>query len=162
LEIPGVNLANFVRAAHNSTKGVKQNSIQEVKDFRDKLKGEMKALGIREEFGLRSVNEGFSGGEKKRVEVLQLKMLSPKYAILDETDSGLDIDSLKTVSKAVDSVRGKTGLLVVTHYQRILRFVKPDFVHVMIEGKIALSGKGSLAAELEKKGYEWVKGKTRK
>ncbi len=116
-----------------------------------------KKLGVKEELLKRSLNEGFSGGEKKRVEILQMAVLKPKYAILDETDSGLDIDALKTVAKGVGKIvdsNKKLGVVLITHYQRILRFIKPDFVHVMIDGKIVRSGGRSLAKELEEKGYK--------
>ncbi|MBI5224769.1 Fe-S cluster assembly ATPase SufC [Candidatus Micrarchaeota archaeon] len=154
-EISGVSLAYFLRNAYNASHP--QNGKIPVMEFHKKLQEKMKQLKMDPSFADRYLNEGFSGGEKKRSEILQLAMLEPRYAILDETDSGLDIDALKTVSEGINlAAKNKLGILLITHYQRILRFVKPDFVHVMVDGRIVKSGTSSLAEKLEKKGYEWV------
>ena len=151
MAIPGVTVANFLRSAMQARlpKG------EPVKGFRQQLKDQMAALNIDPSFPARYVNDGFSGGEKKRIEILQMAMLQPKMAILDETDSGLDIDALKTVSEGINRVCGSdVGVLLVTHYQRILDYVTPNYVHVMVKGKIVRSGGPELAKELEKTGYE--------
>jgi len=156
MEIPGVSIANFVRAALNARlpEGEELNAPAYYKELYSK----MDMLKIDRKFTSRSVNDGFSGGEKKRCEILQMAMLNPKYAILDETDSGLDIDALKIVSDGVNSLRGpELGALVITHYQRLLNYIVPDVVHVMYDGRIVKSGDKSLALELEEKGYDWVK-----
>src|SRR5580692_4591775 len=156
MEIPGVSNANFLRAALNARKA--DGEEIEATDFYEKMYEEMDKLEIRREFTARAVNEGFSGGEKKRNEILQMAMLKPKYAILDETDSGLDIDALKIVSAGVNAQRGpETGILVITHYQRLLDYIVPDVVHVMFEGRIVRTGPKELAYELEEKGYDFIK-----
>jgi Fe-S cluster assembly ATP-binding protein len=156
MEIPGVSNANFLRAALNARQA--DGEEIEATDFYEHLYEEMDKLEIRREFTARSVNEGFSGGEKKRNEILQMAMLKPKYAILDETDSGLDIDALKVVSAGVNAQRGpESGILVITHYQRLLDYIVPDVVHVMSAGRIVRSGGKELALELEEKGYDWLK-----
>ena len=156
LEVPGVSIANFIRAALQG-RLADNETIDAVGYYKD-LYGRMDELGIDRKFTSRSVNEGFSGGEKKRCEILQMAMLKPKYCILDETDSGLDIDALKTVAKGVNQMRNPDrGILVITHYQRLLEYIVPDKVHVMWEGGIALTGGKELALELEAKGYDWVR-----
>jgi Fe-S cluster assembly ATP-binding protein len=153
LAIPGVTVANFLRAAVKAR--VKDDS--EMKTFRKTLIAEFERLEIDPAFATRYVNDGFSGGEKKRLEILQMAMLKPSIALLDETDSGLDIDALQIVSKGINTVVNETvGVLLVTHYQRILNFVKPDFVHVFMGGRIVRSGGPELAAQLEKEGYERI------
>lgn len=155
--VPGVTVAQFLRAAILS---VRAGEVQP-RDVRKLIKAEMAALDIPDSFMTRFLNEGFSGGEKKRLETLQLRLLQPKMMILDETDSGLDIDSLRRVSESIDSQRGGgKGILLITHYQRMLTYVKPDFVHVFIDGKIVKSGGANLALELEERGYEWLGTKT--
>ena len=156
MEIPGVSIANFIRAAKNARlpEGEELNAPAYYKELYEK----MDMLKIDRKFTSRSVNDGFSGGEKKRCEILQMAMLNPKYAILDETDSGLDIDALKVVSEGVNALRGPNlGALVITHYQRLLNYIVPDAVHVMYDGRIVKSGGKELALELESKGYDWVK-----
>lgn len=154
-EIPGVTIANFLRAALNARRPEGQE-IDAV-EYYNQLYAKMDLLKIDRSFTSRAVNDGFSGGEKKRNEILQMALLEPKYAVLDETDSGLDIDALKIVSHGVNSLRGPTlGVLVITHYQRLLDYIVPDVVHVMVDGQIVKSGKKELALELEKKGYDWV------
>jgi len=156
MEIPGVSIANFIRAAKKSRlpKGEDLNAPA----FYKELYAMMDMLKIDRKFTARSINDGFSGGEKKRCEILQLAMLNPKYAILDETDSGLDIDALKIVSEGVNTLRGDhMGALIITHYQRLLDYIIPDAVHVMYDGRIVKSGGKDLALELEAKGYDWVK-----
>ena len=156
LEVPGVSIANFIRAALQG-RLADNETIDAVGYYKD-LYGCMDELGIDRKFTSRSVNEGFSGGEKKRCEILQMAMLKPKYCILDETDSGLDIDALKIVAKGVNQMRNPDrGILVITHYQRLLEYIVPDKVHVMWEGGIALTGGKELALELEAKGYDWVR-----
>ncbi|HEY9758572.1 MAG TPA: Fe-S cluster assembly ATPase SufC [Oculatellaceae cyanobacterium] len=151
--IPGVSVSNFLRA---SLKAVRGREIP-VKEFRQELKAQMKKLGVRDEFLSRYVNDGFSGGEKKRLEILQLALMAPQLTVLDETDSGLDIDALKTVAEGVNSlVTTDTAILLITHYQRILNYVEPQFVHVFADGQIIKSGGSELAKELEERGYEWV------
>lgn len=154
--IPGVSVANFLRTAVNAVLG--EGRELPVMAFHRRLTEAMAMLEIDESFAGRYVNDGFSGGEKKRVEILQMAMLEPKVAILDETDSGLDIDALKVVAQGVNRQRRPDlGVLVITHYQRILRYIEPDFVHVMMEGRIVRSGGKELAEELEEKGYDWLK-----
>ena len=153
MEIPGVSNANFIRAALNSRlpEGEELDAVAYYKDLYSK----MDALEMDRKFTARAVNEGFSGGEKKRNEILQMMMLDPKYCILDETDSGLDIDALKIVSNGVNMLRSEErGFLVITHYQRLLNYIKPDVVHVMADGQIITSGGPELALELEEKGYD--------
>ena len=149
--VPGVNLANFLRA---SLKAIRGGDVP-VREFRQELKNQMAVLKVEESFIKRYVNDGFSGGEKKRVEILQLAMLKPKMAILDETDSGLDIDALKTVAEGINRLKGpQLGLLLITHYQRMLNYITPDHVHVIIDGRIVRSGGRELALQLESEGYE--------
>jgi Fe-S cluster assembly ATP-binding protein len=151
--IPGVTVANFLRTALQAHRG----KDADMTDFRKLLKSEMKALGVDEVFATRYLNDGFSGGEKKRIEILQMAILQPKMAILDETDSGLDIDALKTVAEGINRFHNdKNGILLVTHYQRLLNYIKPDYVHVMMDGLIVKSGGPELALKLEAQGYEWV------
>lgn len=151
--IPGVTVAQFLRAAILS---VRAGEV-EPRNVRKLIKQEMQSLDIPDSFMTRFLNEGFSGGEKKRLETLQLRLLQPRMMILDETDSGLDIDSLRRVSESIDSQRGgDRGILLITHYQRMLTYVKPDFVHVFLNGRIVKSGSASLALELEERGYEWL------
>ena len=151
--VPGVTVSNFLRSAVKARFGEERS-----KTFRQDLKRKFKELEIDEVFATRYLNEGFSGGEKKRLEILQMAMLEPSMALLDETDSGLDIDALKVVSEGVNRYSGHDqGLLIVTHYQRILNYIKPDFVHVFMDGRIVRSGGFELALELDKKGYgEWI------
>ncbi len=156
IEIPGVTIANFIRAALNGRlpEGEELNAPAYYRSLYEK----MDMLKIDRKFTSRFVNDGFSGGEKKRCEILQMAMLDPKYAILDETDSGLDIDALKVVADGVNSLRGENlGVLVITHYQRLLEYIVPDHVHVLYDGRIVKSGDKDLALELEEKGYDWVK-----
>jgi Fe-S cluster assembly ATP-binding protein len=156
MEIPGVSNANFLRAALNAR--LPEGEEIEATDFYAHLYEEMDKLEIARSFTARSINEGFSGGEKKRNEILQMAMLRPTYAILDETDSGLDIDALKIVSAGVNAQRGPgLGILVITHYQRLLDYIVPDHVHVMVGGRIVQSGGKELALELEEKGYDFIK-----
>ena len=156
MEIPGVSNANFIRAALQAR--LPEGEELEATDYYQQLYGEMDKLEMARQFTSRSVNEGFSGGEKKRNEILQLAMLKPKYAILDETDSGLDIDALKIVSAGVNAQRGpKVGILVITHYQRLLNYIVPDVVHVMMEGRIVRTGDKDLSLALEDQGYDWIK-----
>ena len=156
LEIPGVSIANFIRAALQSRLG--EDEHLDASGYYKDLYAKMDGLGIDRKFTARSVNEGFSGGEKKRCEILQMSMLQPTYSILDETDSGLDIDALRIVAQGVNAMRGpERGILVITHYQRLLEHIVPDRVHVVWEGRIVRSGGKELALELEEKGYDWVK-----
>jgi Fe-S cluster assembly ATP-binding protein len=155
-EIPGVSIANFLRAAVQArlAEGVELDATAYYK----RLYSKMDMLKIDRKFTSRSVNEGFSGGEKKRCEILQMAMLEPTFALMDETDSGLDIDALRIVAEGVEAMRGdKLGVLLITHYQRLLDYIVPDFVHVMYDGRIVKSGDKTLALELEAKGYDWVK-----
>jgi Fe-S cluster assembly ATP-binding protein len=155
-EVPGVSNANFIRTAINARRG-EGNEIP-VLQFHRELQKEMKNLNMDPSFAERYLNEGFSGGEKKRNEILQMAMLKPRIAILDEIDSGLDIDALKIVAEGVNSLRSPDrGFLIITHYQRLLDYIVPDYVHVMMQGKIVKSGTKELALELEAKGYDWLK-----
>ena len=155
-EIPGVTIANFLRAAVQAR--MPEGEELEATDYYARLYEKMELLGMDRSFTSRSVNEGFSGGEKKRNEILQMAMLEPKYAVLDETDSGLDIDALKTVSHGVNSLRGpNVGILLITHYQRLLNYIVPDHVHVMVAGRVVRSGRKELALELEERGYDWAR-----
>lgn len=157
--IPGVTVTNFMRS---SLKAVKGKEIPP-REFLKLLREKMKTLEIDEEFAHRYVNDGFSGGEKKRHEILQMAMLEPEMAILDETDSGLDIDALRIVAKGVNQLIGPNlGVLIITHYQRILNYITPDFVHVMADGQIVRSGDRKLAHDLEEKGYDWLLPETQK
>jgi Fe-S cluster assembly ATP-binding protein len=154
-EIPGVSNANFIRAALKARLG-KDEDLDAVA-FYKQLYARMDQLEMDRSFTSRSVNEGFSGGEKKRNEILQLMMLEPKYAVLDETDSGLDIDALKVCARGVNAMRSEDrGFLVITHYQRLLDYIKPDVVHVLMDGRIVMTGGPELAHELEAKGYDWI------
>ena len=156
MEIAGVSNANFLRAALQAR--LPEGEDLDATDFYQRLYKKMDLLEIKREFTARSVNEGFSGGEKKRNEILQLAMLEPSFAVLDETDSGLDIDALKVVAKGVNLMRGPgIGILLITHYQRLLNYIVPDYVHVMYQGRIVRSGTKELALELEAKGYDWLK-----
>lgn len=153
-EVPGVSVANFLRTAVNS---VREQELSPMEMYR-LLQEKMKIMKMDSSFAERYLNEGFSGGEKKRNEILQMLMLEPKLAILDETDSGLDIDALQVVADGVNSMRGPDfSAIVITHYQRILRYIEPDYVHVILDGRIATSGGKELAEELEQKGYDWVR-----
>jgi len=155
-EVPGVSNANFIRTALNARRG-EGNEIP-VLQFHRRLVQKMKELSIDPSFAERYLNEGFSGGEKKRNEILQMAMLEPRIAILDEIDSGLDIDALKIVANGVNQLRSDNiGFLIITHYQRLLNYIVPDVVHVMMQGRIVKSGDAKLAEELEAKGYDWLK-----
>lgn len=152
--IPGVTLANFLQASLKAIRGAENVKPLE---FRKELLSRMKELGINQDFAKRYVNEGFSGGEKKRCEILQMALLNPKLSLLDETDSGLDIDALRIVADGVNTLRAADrSFLVITHYQRLLNYIVPDFVHVLIDGRIVQSGGKELALELEDKGYSWL------
>jgi Fe-S cluster assembly ATP-binding protein len=157
VEIPGVSIANFMRTAINAKRGEEVDIF----DFQDLLIEKMEMLEMDPAFAERSVNEGFSGGEKKRNEILQLAMLEPQLAVMDETDSGLDIDALKVVSAGINKIKTQQGnamaVLLITHYQRMLNYVKPDQVHVMVNGRIIQSGGPELALQLEEKGYDWAR-----
>ena len=160
--IPGVTLGNFLRHAINARMKAEDPDSKgiPIPQFARMMRQKMSALQIDQSFAGRYLNEGFSGGEKKRAEILQMAVLEPRIAVLDETDSGLDIDALRIVADGVNSLTGPDlGVLVITHYQRILNHVKPDFVHVLYEGRIVESGGPALALELEEKGYEWVREK---
>jgi len=155
-EIPGVSIANFLRAAVQAR--MAEGEEIDATAYYKRLYAKMDMLKIDRKFTSRPVNEGFSGGEKKRCEILQMAMLEPKFALMDETDSGLDIDALRIVSEGVNTLRGPgLGVLMITHYQRLLNYIVPDFVHVMYDGRIVKSGDKSLALELESKGYDWVR-----
>ena len=165
IAIPGVTLANFVRTAMNSHRRALDTEDKGIPilEFRKILKQKMQLLEMDSSFAGRYLNDGFSGGEKKRAEILQLAALEPEIAILDETDSGLDIDALRIVAEGVNTLRGPhLGVLIITHYQRILNYVKPDFVHVMMEGKIIETGGAELALQLEDNGYDWIREKYQK
>ena len=158
VEIPGVSNANFLKTAVNEVRKSKGLAPLDSKDFLILMKEKMKLVEMDKAMTSRSVNEGFSGGEKKRNEIFQMAMLEPKLAIMDETDSGLDIDALRIVSNGVNALRdGKRSFVVITHYQRLLEYIVPDFVHVLYKGKIVKSGGKELALELEEKGYDWIK-----
>ena len=162
--IPGVTVANFLRHAVTNVRnpGRKEGEdLISMRDFRKELRAMMDELGMDPEFARRYLNEGFSGGEKKRAEVLQLAMLRPSFAILDETDSGLDIDAVRLVSEGINQVaeRAGTGILVITHYQRILNYIKPGFVHILFGGRIVESGGPELVDVLEREGYDWIRAK---
>jgi Fe-S cluster assembly ATP-binding protein len=168
--VPGVSMANFLRTAVSNVRGytdqpapqdkpgVIGSNLMPMREFRKELLDKMDAFHVDRSFARRYLNEGFSGGEKKRVEILQMAMLQPKIAIMDETDSGLDIDALRVVSDGVNKLAGpELGILLITHYQRILNYVKPDHIHVFYAGRVVLSGGPELAHMLEEKGYQWVK-----
>jgi Fe-S cluster assembly ATP-binding protein len=155
-EIPGVSIANFLRAAVQAR--MAEGEEIDASGYYKRLYAKMDMLKIDRKFTSRSVNEGFSGGEKKRCEILQMAMLEPKFALMDETDSGLDIDALRIVAEGVNALRGPgLGVLLITHYQRLLNYIVPDYVHVMYDGRLVKSGDKTLALELEAKGYDWVK-----
>jgi Fe-S cluster assembly ATP-binding protein len=157
VEIPGVSNAYFLRAALNAVRKARGEEQVDAADFLDLVRSKMAALKMPETMLQRSVNEGFSGGEKKRNEILQMAVLEPKLAVLDETDSGLDIDALKIVADGVNALRSPNrAIVVVTHYQRLLEYIVPDFVHVLAGGRIVKSGGKELALELEAKGYGWI------
>ena len=156
LEIPGVSLANFLRISYNA---VRKDEPMLVRDFRRLLEDKFETVGMDRSFANRYLNEGFSGGEKKKAEVVQLAVLRPKFALLDETDSGLDIDALKLVSNGINGITSsEIGVMLITHYQRILRYVKPHYVHVLVKGRVAVSGGPELAQKLEEQGYAWIQG----
>ena len=152
-EVPGVSMINFLRRALSARRG----ADVPVREYRQTLQRALKGLAMDEQFVRRYVNDGFSGGEKKRAEMLQMALLQPAMAILDETDSGLDIDALRTVAAGINDFRSPdNGILLITHYQRLLSYVRPDFVHILLDGRIVKSGDAALAEELEARGYEWV------
>jgi Fe-S cluster assembly ATP-binding protein len=156
--IPGVTVAKYLRMAVNAHREARGEDQISLKDFRKQTEAAMELVNIPKEFSSRYVNDGFSGGEKKRMEVLQLAMLRPGLAVLDETDSGLDIDALRVVAEGVNKFAGpEMGVLIITHYQRILHLVEPDFVHVMFDGRIVKQGGPELVGELEQKGYGWIR-----
>lgn len=162
VSVPGVTVANFLRAAINAHRAEegrdpKETSIP-VKEFRQQMKDNMAALGMESSFAGRYLNDGFSGGEKKRIEILQMAMLHPSMAVMDETDSGLDIDALRIVADGVNNLMNdEMGVLVITHYQRLLNYIKPNFVSVMMDGRIVREGGPELALELEERGYDWIR-----
>jgi len=158
IEIPGVTVTNFIKTAINETRKANGKEELPAKDMLKKIRETAELLEIDRKFLSRSLNEGFSGGEKKRNEIFQMAMLEPKLAILDETDSGLDIDALKIVANGVNKLKSdKNAVVIITHYQRLLDYIVPDFVHVLHDGKIVKSGGKELAHELEAKGYDWLK-----
>ncbi|WBX71509.1 Fe-S cluster assembly ATPase SufC [Tenacibaculum retecalamus] len=158
VEIPGVSVTNFIKTAINENRKAKGLEDMPAKDMLKMIREKSELLEIDRKFLSRSLNEGFSGGEKKRNEIFQMAMLEPKLAILDETDSGLDIDALRIVANGVNKLKSKdNAVVVITHYQRLLDYIVPDFVHVLYDGKIVKSGDASLALELEAKGYDWIK-----
>ncbi|MBE16026.1 MAG: Fe-S cluster assembly ATPase SufC [Dokdonia sp.] len=161
VEIPGVSVTNFIKAAINQTRKAKGLEDMPASDMLKKIKEKSELLEIDRKFLSRSLNVGFSGGEKKRNEIFQMAMLEPKLAILDETDSGLDIDALRIVANGVNKLRSEdNAVLVITHYQRLLEYIVPDVVHVLVDGKIVKTGGKELALELEEKGYDWLKAET--
>ena len=158
VEIPGVSVTNFIKTAINQTRKAKGLEDMPAKDMLKMIREKSELLEIDRKFLSRSLNEGFSGGEKKRNEIFQMAMLEPKLAILDETDSGLDIDALRIVANGVNKLKSKdNAVIVITHYQRLLEYIVPDFVHVLYDGKIVKTGDASLALELEARGYDWIK-----
>ncbi len=158
VEIPGISTTNFIKTAVNKIRESKGKKSLDAVSFLKIMKEKMKIVKINQTLLSRSINEGFSGGEKKRNEIFQMAMLDPKLAILEETDSGLDIDALKIVAKGVNKLKSKdNATIIITHYQRLLKYIIPDYVHVLIDGKIVKSGDKNLALELEKKGYDWVR-----
>jgi Fe-S cluster assembly ATP-binding protein len=158
VEIPGVSVTNFIKTAINQTRKAKGLEDMPAKEMLKMIREKSELLEIDRKFLSRSLNEGFSGGEKKRNEIFQMAMLEPKLAILDETDSGLDIDALRIVANGVNKLKSKdNAVIVITHYQRLLEYIVPDFVHVLYDGKIVKTGDASLALELEAKGYDWIK-----
>lgn len=160
VEIPGVSNKDFLFKAYNANQKAKNAPLMTSEQFEVYLNEKIELMEVKSEFTSRNINEGFSGGEKKRNEMLQMAVLSPKLAILDETDSGLDIDALRVVARGVNKLaNSENALLLITHYQRLLDYIKPDFVHVCIDGQIVLSGGPELALELESKGYDWLETK---
>lgn len=158
VEIPGVTVTNFIKTAINESRKAKGLEDMPAKDMLKKIREKSELLEIDRKFLSRSLNEGFSGGEKKRNEIFQMAMLEPKLAILDETDSGLDIDALRIVANGVNKLKSKdNAVVVITHYQRLLDYIVPDYVHVLYDGRIVKTGDASLALKLEKEGYDWVK-----
>ncbi|MEE4001767.1 Fe-S cluster assembly ATPase SufC [Tenacibaculum sp. FZY0031] len=158
VEIPGVTVTNFIKTAINESRKAQGLEEMPAKDMLKKIREKSELLEIDRKFLSRSLNEGFSGGEKKRNEIFQMAMLEPKLAILDETDSGLDIDALRIVANGVNKLKSKdNAVVVITHYQRLLDYIVPDYVHVLHDGKIVKTGDASLALELEEKGYDWIK-----
>ena len=158
VEIPGVSVTNFIKTAINSSRKAQGIEDMPANEMLKKIRQKAELLEIDTKFLSRSLNEGFSGGEKKRNEIFQMAMLEPKLSILDETDSGLDIDALKIVANGVNKLRNKNNaVIIITHYQRLLNYISPDFVHVLHDGKIVKSGTKDLAHELEAKGYDWIK-----
>jgi len=158
VEIPGVTVTNFIKTAINESRKARGLEEMPAKDMLKKIREKSELLEIDRKFLSRSLNQGFSGGEKKRNEIFQMAMLEPKLAILDETDSGLDIDALRIVANGVNKLKSKdNAVIVITHYQRLLEYIVPDFVHVLHDGKIVKTGDASLALELEEKGYDWIK-----
>ena len=156
--IPGVSVANFLRTMLNQRRSERGEGPIGVPEFLKLMRTKMQELGLPAAFADRYLNEGFSGGEKKRVEILQMALIDPVIAILDEPDSGLDIDAVRIVAEGVNALRNpRLGILVITHYQRILNYLTPDFVHVMVEGRIVRSGGSDLVAELEERGYDWLR-----
>ena len=163
IEIPGITTTNFIKTAINETRKARGENDMAAKDMLKMLRDKCDLLDIDQKFLSRSINDGFSGGEKKRNEIFQMAMLEPKLAILDETDSGLDIDALKIVANGVNKLRSKkNAIMVITHYQRLLDYIVPDYVHVLFDGKIVKSGTKDLALELEEKGYDWIKEELKK
>ena len=158
IEIPGITTTNFIKTAINETRKARGENDMPAKDMLKMLREKCDLLDIDQKFLSRSINDGFSGGEKKRNEIFQMAMLEPKLAILDETDSGLDIDALKIVANGVNKLKSKdNAVVVITHYQRLLDYIVPDYVHVLFDGKIVKSGTKDLAHQLEEKGYDWIK-----
>ena len=158
VEIPGVSMVNFMRAAVNAKRKYFGQPPMSATDFLKMMREKRSVVELDNNLASRSVNEGFSGGEKKRNEIFQMAVLEPKLAILDETDSGLDIDALRIVANGVNKLKSdKNATIVITHYQRLLDYIKPDFVHILYKGKIVMTGGPSLALELEEKGYDWIK-----
>ncbi len=153
VEVTGVNYSSFLRMAINENKKPGEKKVSPIA-FRNQLNNDAKKLAFHDDLTKRSLNEGFSGGEKKKAEILQMALLKPEFAVLDEPDSGLDVDALKYIARAINSLDYELGLVLITHYQRILHYIKPDFVHVMVNGKLARSGDSTLAKEVEEKGYE--------
>ena len=158
VEIPGVSVTNFLKTALNETRKARGQEPMSAKELLRLMREKMELLEMDKSFLSRSLNEGFSGGEKKRNEIFQMALMEPRLAILDETDSGLDIDALRIVANGVNHLRSKENAVVlITHYQRLLEYIKPDFVHVLFKGRIVKSGGSELALELEAKGYDWIK-----
>jgi len=157
VELPGISNEQFLHAAHNAQRKARGEPLLSQEEFSSYLDEKMTLVSMRNTFKTRSVNEGFSGGEKKRNEILQMAVLGPKLAILDETDSGLDIDAMRTVAQGVNSLlHSENALLLITHYQRLLDYIRPDVVHVILDGKVVKSGGSELALQLEEKGYDWL------